>query len=143
MSSIREVLATVSTVVIFACGLSLFFGHVPGAAAQKYLIGNEQYSGAWNITQVDCSTLPCGFNLGSGCYPGRPCPPVVIFAGSLAGTIDMSDCDVGVMYSFVNLSVDDAGIVVQHKGGIYGAKGVAQFGTGVCFCHTGSKLMCG
>lgn len=115
------------------------------ALGQKYLIGNFEYAGGFNITDTDinCSTMPCSFDLNTGCYPGRKCPPVVIFEGAIAGTIDMSRCDVGVMYTFVNLSVDDAGIVVQHTGGIYGAKGVPQYGTGVCFCYTGERLMCG
>eukprot|EP00971_Amphidinium_carterae_P243146 4828535-Amphidinium_carterae.1 len=31
----------------------------------------------------------------------------------------------------------DAGVVVQHTGGVYGSKGIAQFGSGQCFCNTG------
>ncbi len=57
--------------------------------------------------------------------------------------VRMSNCEEGVMYHFVNKSENDHGIVVQHKGGEFGAKSVPQFGVGTCFCMTGQILMCG
>lgn len=114
-------------------------------AAQKYFIGNMANAGAWNITDtdLDCTTLPCSFDLALGCFKGKKCPPVVIFEGKISGTIDVGHCDVGVMYSFVNFSEDDSGITVQHAGGHFGAVGISRFGVGTCFCHISNKLLCG
>lgn len=65
---------------------SPFFAPPPlFADAQKYLIGDAWQSGAFNISKVDCSTSPCRFNLGNGCFEGKQCPPVVIFEGTLSG----------------------------------------------------------
>ncbi|CAD7941698.1 unnamed protein product [Amoebophrya sp. A120] len=76
---------------------------LPGVHAQKYIIGDQFMSGAFNISRssISCSSpnAPCGFNLETGCFMGKRCPPVVIFEGDMSGTIEMSDCDVGVMYS--------------------------------------------
>jgi hypothetical protein len=38
------------------------------------------------------------------------------------------------MYFFVNKSKRDIGIIVQHKGGRFGARAIAQFDLGQCFC---------
>ncbi|CAD7929658.1 unnamed protein product [Amoebophrya sp. A25] len=115
--------------------------------AQKYAIGDTFMSGAFNITQsaLNCTThsAPCQFNLRTGCFAGKLCPPVVVFEGEISGTIEMNDCDVGVMYSFVNHGSNELGVAVQHIGGKYGAVGVAQYGVGTCFCYTNSKLLCG
>ncbi len=43
-------------------------------------------------------------------------------------------CQPGQMYFFVNKSKRDIGIIVQHKGGRFGARAIAQFDLGQCFC---------
>eukprot|EP00392_Amoebophrya_sp_AT5.2_P004517 g4525.t1 len=95
---------------------------VAPVSAQKYIIGDTFMSGAFNISEksVECTSpnAPCGFNLEAGCFMGK-------------------------RYSFVNHANNDNGVVVQHKGGLFGAVGVAQYGVGNCFCYTTSKLLCG
>ncbi|CAE8615205.1 unnamed protein product [Polarella glacialis] len=48
-----------------------------------------------------------------------------------------------VMYTFVNKGELDGGVVMQHEGGLYGSKGISQFGVGTCFCYKEGTLMCG
>lgn len=84
---------------------------VAPVSAQKYIIGDTFMSGAFNISEksVQCTSpnAPCGFNLEAGCFMGKRCPPVVIFEGELSGTIEMENCDVGVMYNLFLRSHDN------------------------------------
>lgn len=82
-------------------------------------------------------------DLSKDCYPGKVCPPVVVMIGRQVGTIEVSNCHEGVMYTFINKGDLDAGVVVQHEGGLYGSRGIPQFGMGSCFCYREGNLMCG
>lgn len=73
-------------------------------------------------------------DLQKGCDKQK-CPSVVIFTGNQHGTIELSGCTVGQLYFFVNKSQSDLGIVVQQKGGLFGALPLAQFANGSCFCY--------
>merc|ERR1719330_1014308 len=100
------------------------------AFAAKYLIGQTANSGAFEVHfEEEKQTL----DLATDCHPGKACPPVIV----------VTNCQEGVMYTFVNKGELDAGVVVQHEGGLYGSKGIAQFGVGTCFCYKDSALMCG
>eukprot|EP00931_Biecheleriopsis_adriatica_P011882 TRINITY_DN112974_c0_g1_i1.p1 TRINITY_DN112974_c0_g1~~TRINITY_DN112974_c0_g1_i1.p1 ORF type:complete len:125 (-),score=21.02 TRINITY_DN112974_c0_g1_i1:41-415(-) len=108
--------------------------------AAKYLVGHEANAGAFEVYfDEDKMTL----DLDGDCYPGKVCPPVLVMLGQHSGTIEVKNCYVGVMYTFINKGEMDSGVVVQHEGGLYGAKGIPQFGVGTCFCYTGGALMCG
>uniref|UniRef100_A0A7S0AAJ0 Uncharacterized protein n=1 Tax=Pyrodinium bahamense TaxID=73915 RepID=A0A7S0AAJ0_9DINO len=108
--------------------------------AAKYIIGKTANSGAFEVHfDDDKRTL----DLANDCHPGKACPPVIIMSGRQVGTIDVNNCQEGVMYTFVNKGDIDAGVVVQHEGGLYGSKGIAQFGVGTCFCYKEGTLMCG
>jgi hypothetical protein len=56
---------------------------------------------------LDCTTFPCKMDLKTACYnkggERRQCPPVIIFEGEIRGTLELEKCDVGVIYTFVNL----------------------------------------
>jgi hypothetical protein len=106
--------------------------------AAKYLIGTEQNSGAWEIAD-QLSAM----NLAEDCFEGKICPPVVIFTGMQSGTLSVSNCEEGVLYSFINRSDSEYGIVIQDATGLYGSKAISQFGLGQCFCHRDSVLLCG
>mmetsp|Transcript_85703 Transcript_85703/g.142019 ORF Transcript_85703/g.142019 Transcript_85703/m.142019 type:complete len:133 (-) Transcript_85703:125-523(-) len=108
--------------------------------AAKYLIGQEANSGAFEVNfDDDKKTL----DLHQDCHELKACPPVIIMTGRLVGTIEIQNCQDGVMYTFVNKSDLDAGIYVQNVGGQHGVKGINQFGVGTCFCYLGGELMCG
>lgn len=94
----------------------------------QFTIGDHSPEGAVRIYKDSSLDLEadCG---------GRRCPSVIIFAGSQYGTIDVTRCFVGQMYYFVNKSGSEYGLVVQHKGGIFGARAVSQYDMGVCFCY--------
>merc|ERR1719454_1616235 len=109
-----------------------------GAQAAKYLIGNEANSGAWEV-QEEVGM----FDLRESCHPGKICPPVIMFTGAQVGTIQVSNCEEGVLYSFINKSQNEYGIIVQDAGGESGAKPINQFGVGNCFCYRNSTLLCG
>ncbi|CAJ1407653.1 unnamed protein product [Effrenium voratum] len=110
------------------------------ALASKYLIGQEERSGAFEVHFDEEKTT---LDLSKDCYPGKVCPPVLVMVGRQVGTIEVSNCHEGVMYTFVNKGELDAGVVVQHEGGLYGSKGIPQFGVGTCFCYREGNLMCG
>ncbi|CAE8665978.1 unnamed protein product, partial [Polarella glacialis] len=98
----------------------------------KYMIGQQANSGAYEVSfDEDKATL----DLSKDCFPGKPCPPVVVMVGRQVGTIEVSNCHEGVMYTFVNKGELDGGVVMQHEGGLYGSKGISQFGVGTCFCY--------
>ena len=107
-------------------------------SAAKYRIGNEASSGAWEIAE-ELNSL----NLAEDCYEGKICPPVLIFTGMQSGTVSASGCEEGVLYSFINRSDSEYGIVIQDASGLYGSKAISQFGLGQCFCHRDSVLLCG
>jgi len=110
------------------------------SASGKYLIGQDDRSGAYEVMfDEDKTTL----DLSKDCYPGKVCPPVVVMIGRQVGTIEVSNCHEGVMYTFINKGDLDAGVVVQHEGGLYGSRGIPQFGMGSCFCYREGNLMCG
>mmetsp|Transcript_72687 Transcript_72687/g.164948 ORF Transcript_72687/g.164948 Transcript_72687/m.164948 type:complete len:131 (-) Transcript_72687:144-536(-) len=122
------------------CCLSLLLACLRPVQAAKYIIGNTANSGAFEIHfDDDKRTL----DLEKDCHNNKACPPVIIMSGRQVGTIDVSHCQEGVMYTFVNKGDLDAGVVVQHVGGLYGSKGIAQFGVGTCFCYKNAQLMCG
>jgi len=94
----------------------------------QFMLGEKAPDGAVRVYKdysMDLET-DCG---------GKRCPSVVIFAGQQYGTIEMGRCYVGQMYFFINMSKSDLGITVQQKGGLFGAKNLAQFATGNCFCY--------
>eukprot|EP00397_Hematodinium_sp_SG-2012_P066932 GEMP01101995.1.p1 GENE.GEMP01101995.1~~GEMP01101995.1.p1 ORF type:complete len:125 (+),score=19.48 GEMP01101995.1:166-540(+) len=66
--------------------------------------------------------------------PQKKCPGVIILDGAQAGTINVSGCEIGVLYIFVNRSSVDTGVILQHTGGQFGARPIPQYGTGLCFC---------
>eukprot|EP00933_Yihiella_yeosuensis_P024345 TRINITY_DN18873_c0_g3_i1.p1 TRINITY_DN18873_c0_g3~~TRINITY_DN18873_c0_g3_i1.p1 ORF type:complete len:129 (-),score=11.26 TRINITY_DN18873_c0_g3_i1:123-509(-) len=110
------------------------------AHAAKYIIGQEAHAGAFEIAfDEDKNTL----DLAKDCYPGKACPPVIVMVGRQVGTIEVMNCHEGTMYTFVNKGELDAGVVMQHEGGLYGSKGIPQFGVGTCFCYREGTLMCG
>ncbi len=96
-------------------------------SALQFLVGNSP-NGAVRLTSES------GIHLETGC-DGRRCPSVVIFTGNQHGTIALSGCYVGQLYFFVNKSQSDLGVVVEQRGGLYGAKPIAQYATGSCFCY--------
>merc|ERR1719330_244327 len=101
------------------------------AFAAKYLIGQTANSGAFEVHfEEDKHTL----DLATDCHPGKACPPVVVMTGLHIGTIDVKNCQDGIAYMFVNRGDLDAGVVVQHQGGLFGSKGIPRFGLGTCFC---------
>lgn len=110
------------------------------SASGKYLIGQDDRSGAYEVMFDEEKTT---LDLSKDCYPGKVCPPVVVMIGRQVGTIEVSNCHEGVMYTFVNKGDLDAGVVVQHEGGLYGSRGIPQFGMGTCFCYREGNLMCG
>merc|ERR1712061_730332 len=94
------------------------------ALAAKYIIGQTANSGAFEVHfEEEKQTL----DLATDCHSGKACPPVIVMTGRHVGTIDVNNCQEGVMYTFVNKGELDAGVVVQHEGGLYGSKGIAQF----------------
>mmetsp|Transcript_22737 Transcript_22737/g.53053 ORF Transcript_22737/g.53053 Transcript_22737/m.53053 type:complete len:140 (-) Transcript_22737:94-513(-) len=121
-------------------GLFLWATCLSQCQGSKYLIGQESNSGAF---EIHFSEDKHDLDLRKDCHDSRPCPPVVIMTGRMVGTVDVKNCQDGVMYTFVNKGELDAGVVLQHSGGLYGSKGIAQFGVGTCFCYTGGALMCG
>jgi hypothetical protein len=108
------------------------------ASAAKYRIGIEANSGAWEI-EDNLNAL----NLAEDCYEGKICPPVMIFKGMQSGTVSVSNCEEGVLYSFINRSDSEYGIVIQDATGLYGSKAISQYGLGQCFCHREAVLLCG
>mmetsp|Transcript_86235 Transcript_86235/g.136109 ORF Transcript_86235/g.136109 Transcript_86235/m.136109 type:complete len:125 (+) Transcript_86235:52-426(+) len=108
--------------------------------AAKYLIGTEANSGAYEIVFDEDKKV---LDLEQDCHASKACPPVIVMKGRQVGSIDVKNCQDGVMYTFVNHGDLDAGIVIQHEGGIYGAKGIPQHGVGSCFCYTDQALLCG
>jgi hypothetical protein len=105
--------------------LGLVTGH--HNAPLQFLVGPAP-NGAVRV--VTDNTL----DLQTGC-DGKRCPSVVIFIGNDRGTIDLYNCTVGQLYYFINKSLSDLGIVVQQRGGLYGAKPLAQYAIGNCFCY--------
>ncbi|CAE7862547.1 hypothetical protein AK812_SmicGene29013 [Symbiodinium microadriaticum] len=124
----------------FTIGFTLWALLAPLSSAAKYIIGQEERAGAYEVVFDEEKTA---LDLSKDCYPGKVCPPVVIMVGRQVGTIEVSNCHEGVMYTFVNKGDLDAGVVVQHEGGLYGSKGIPQFGVGTCFCYREGNLMCG
>mmetsp|Transcript_93131 Transcript_93131/g.234064 ORF Transcript_93131/g.234064 Transcript_93131/m.234064 type:complete len:132 (-) Transcript_93131:243-638(-) len=122
------------TIVLFLLGASWLVD------SAKYIIGKTANAGAF---EVDFDDEKRSLDLATDCFEGKACPPVVILSGRQVGTIDVRNCQEGVMYTFVNKGDLDAGVVLQHEGGLYGSKGIAQFGVGTCFCFKDSTLMCG
>eukprot|EP00746_Dinoflagellata_sp_MGD_P165288 gnl/MRDRNA2_/MRDRNA2_94471_c0_seq1.p1 gnl/MRDRNA2_/MRDRNA2_94471_c0~~gnl/MRDRNA2_/MRDRNA2_94471_c0_seq1.p1 ORF type:complete len:130 (+),score=18.73 gnl/MRDRNA2_/MRDRNA2_94471_c0_seq1:64-453(+) len=108
--------------------------------AAKYLIGTDSNSGAFEVSFDETKTL---LDLEGDCHSQKSCPPVIIMVGSQQGTIELKNCETGVMYSFINHSENDAGITVQQEGGMFGAKGIPQYGVGTCFCYKERTMMCG
>jgi hypothetical protein len=104
----------------------------------KYLIGTDANSGAWEIAEQHSA-----MNLVEDCFEGKICPPVIIFTGMQSGTVSVSNCEEGVLYSFINRSDSEYGIVIQDASGLYGSKAISQYGLGQCFCHRESVLLCG
>jgi len=129
---------------------------LPGATAyvQDYIIGNHLHSSAWTFKtnervldlrqhcesdKHDVHVDQCvaeGNRNQTDCHAHtlHPCPPVIIFDGNQDGTMEVENCFVGRMYTFINRATSDNGIIVQQKGGRFGAKTISQFGHGVCFC---------
>ena len=123
-----------------AAGITLISCICHVAESGKYLIGQDERAGAYEVTFDEEKTT---LDLSKDCYPGKVCPPVVVMIGRQVGTIEVSNCHEGVMYTFINKGELDAGVVVQHEGGLYGSKGIPQFGMGSCFCYREGNLMCG
>eukprot|EP00444_Apocalathium_aciculiferum_P028935 CAMPEP_0183431914 /NCGR_PEP_ID=MMETSP0370-20130417/55133_1 /TAXON_ID=268820 /ORGANISM="Peridinium aciculiferum, Strain PAER-2" /LENGTH=131 /DNA_ID=CAMNT_0025617735 /DNA_START=76 /DNA_END=471 /DNA_ORIENTATION=+ len=121
--------------------LGLLLLHCAGLVdSAKYIIGQTVNSGAFLVEFDDDKR---SLDLEADCHPGKACPPVIIMSGRQVGTIEVRNCQEGVMYTFLNKGDLDAGVVLQHEGGLYGSKGIAQFGVGTCFCYTDQLLMCG
>ena len=118
--------------------MHLFHLFVAICHASKYLIGTDSNSGAWEISE-QLNAL----NLAEDCFEGRLCPPVVVFIGTQSGTVSVSNCEEGILYSFINRSDSEYGIVIQDATGLYGSKAISQYGLGQCFCHRESVLLCG
>ena len=96
--------------------------------ALQFTIGDQTPEGAIRIfkdSDLDLE-LDCG---------GKRCPSVIIFAGQQSGTVNVQKCFVGQMYYFINKSANEYGIVVQHNGGLFGARAVNQYDMGTCFCY--------
>eukprot|EP00927_Polykrikos_kofoidii_P053363 TRINITY_DN47806_c0_g1_i1.p1 TRINITY_DN47806_c0_g1~~TRINITY_DN47806_c0_g1_i1.p1 ORF type:complete len:126 (+),score=24.38 TRINITY_DN47806_c0_g1_i1:76-453(+) len=106
----------------------------------KYMIGREQNSGAFEVFFDEEKQV---LDLAEDCHHDKACPPVVVMVGRQVGTIDVTNCQEGVMYTFVNKGDLDSGVVMQHEGGLYGSKGIPQYGVGTCFCYKEGTLMCG
>ena len=96
-------------------------------SALQFLVGPAP-NGAVRVTAES------SLDLETGCDKRR-CPSVIIFTGNQYGTIELFSCYPGQMYFFVNKSASDLGIVVQQRGGLFGAKPLGQFANGSCFCY--------
>eukprot|EP00439_Symbiodinium_sp_Y106_P080832 s21_g19.t1 len=79
--------------------LTLWALLAPLSSAAKYIIGQEERAGAYEVVFDEEKTA---LDLSKDCYPGKVCPPVVIMVGRQVGTIEVSNCHEGVMYTFVN-----------------------------------------
>eukprot|EP00401_Gymnodinium_catenatum_P010580 CAMPEP_0117475338 /NCGR_PEP_ID=MMETSP0784-20121206/9743_1 /TAXON_ID=39447 /ORGANISM="" /LENGTH=115 /DNA_ID=CAMNT_0005269581 /DNA_START=79 /DNA_END=426 /DNA_ORIENTATION=+ len=113
---------------------------VASALSAKYMIGTEANSGAFEVYFDEDKRI---LDLAEDCHKEKACPPVIVMTGRQVGTVDVTNCNEGVMYTFVNKGELDAGVVMQHEGGLYGSKGIPQFGVGTCFCYKEGTLMCG
>ena len=106
--------------------VSICSGHFNGAL--QFTIGDQSPEGAVRIYKD--SDLDLELDCGS-----KRCPSIIIFAGQQSGTVNVQKCFVGQMYYFINKSGSEFGVVVQHKGGLFGARAVNQYDMGTCFCY--------